>query len=193
MPPLPPAPKVPPARRGHTFYYRRLRSVAECERYLELVDPEVPVSLSLFAGWANPPGGVIPMPAAGEPPLDSTHLVVLDSYSPKDRLFRFRNTWGPDWGDGGLGYLPAEYFERYGFECWVAYGPKACIESRKFTVTGDRRECRWVARDECQRRVYGFEVWATATEDRRAWSFVIERDGALEIEDLYVRPEFRRP
>jgi hypothetical protein len=31
-----------------------------------------------------------------------------------------------------------------------------------------------------------------AGQDRRAWAFVIERDGALEIEDLHVRPEFRR-
>jgi GNAT superfamily N-acetyltransferase len=59
-------------------------------------------------------------------------------------------------------------------------------------VTGNRRDNRWVTRDEWERRVYGFEVWDRAGEDRRAWAFVIERDGALEIEDLYVRPEFRR-
>ena len=44
---------------------------------------------------------------------------------------------------------------------------------------------------DCTRQVYGFEVQDAAGRDRRAWAFVIERDGALEIEDLYVRPEFR--
>jgi GNAT superfamily N-acetyltransferase len=189
--PFPPAPKVPPARRMHTFYYRRLRSVAECERYLERVEREVPVCLQLSAGWANPPGGVIPMPAAGEPLLDDTHLVVLDSYAAKDQLFRFENTWGAEWGDRGTGYLPAAYFERYVFECWVAYGVAARVEYHKLTAADDRRNFRWVARDEWERRVYGFEVWDKVEDDRRAWAFVVERDGALEIEDLYVRPEFR--
>jgi GNAT superfamily N-acetyltransferase len=190
--PYPPSPRIPPSRRGHSFCYRRLRSVAECERYLALVEREVPVSLRLFAGWANPVGGVIPMPAAGEQPLDSTHLVVLDAYSPVHRLFHFQNTWGEEWGDRGHGYLPADYFERYGFECWVTYGPRISIESTKFKVSGDRGDRRWVVRDEWQRRVYGYEIWDTAGKDRRAWAFVMEKDGALEIEDLYVRPEFRR-
>ena len=47
-------------------------------------------------------------------------------------------------------------------------------------------------RDEWDRRVYGFEVWDEAGQERCAWAFVLEKDGVLEVEELYVRPEFRR-
>jgi GNAT superfamily N-acetyltransferase len=166
--------------------------VAEYERYLHLVLNDVPVALKLFEGWANPPGGVIPMPAQGQQPLTDTHLVALDSYLPQDRLFRFHNTWGESWGDRGVGYLPAEYLDKYGFECWVTYWPEKRIESRRTKAVGDRTENRWIVRDEWERQIYGFEVWDSASVDRRAWAFIIETDDALEIEDLYVRPEFRR-
>jgi len=29
-------------------------------------------------------------------------------------------------------------------------------------------------------------------DDRMAWAFVIERDGAVEVEELFVRPQFGR-
>ena len=44
---------------------------------------------------------------------------------------------------------------------------------------------RWSAQDEDGHRIYAFEVHAANGGEREAWTFVIERDGALEIEELY--------
>jgi GNAT superfamily N-acetyltransferase len=189
--PYPPAPKLPPSRLVRFFYYRRIRSSAECERYLRTVVPEVPVSLDLFASWLNPPKGVIPMPKEGERRLDATHLVVLIDSWPEKRQFLFRNTWGEKWGQRGHGVLPYDYVDKYVFESWVPYYA-VTPESIKTEHTAGRRDRRWVVRDEWYRRVYGFEVWDEEGKDRCAWAFVLEKDGILEVEEFYVRPEYRR-
>jgi GNAT superfamily N-acetyltransferase len=191
----PPAPKLSQERRFRFFYYRRIRSATECERYLERVnpDPEVPVCVDLYPSWIDPPGGVIPMPNVGDQRLDTTHLVVLSAFSAVKREFQFRNTWGDSWGEHGYGSLPYDYFDEHVFESWVTYHEtQVSMESQKLTRAGGRQDRRWVVRDEWDRRVYGFEVLDEPGEDRLAWSFVLEKDGALEIEELYVRPEYRR-
>ena len=53
-------------------------------------------------------------------------------------------------------------------------------------------EVRWSAHDEDDHHIYAFEVRDANHKERLAWVFVIEREGALEIEELYVRPEYRR-
>ena len=189
--PYPPAPKLPPSKRVHFFYYRRVRSSAECERYLRSVGSELAICVDLFPQWADPLNGVIPMPVEGDLRLDTTHLVVLDHCWPERREFHFRNTWGEAWGDRGHGVLPYEYVDRYVFESWVSY-LEVRPEKDQFAPAEGRRDRRWVVRDEWDRRVYGFEVWDEAGQERCAWAFVLEKDGALEVEELYVRPEFRR-
>jgi uncharacterized protein (DUF433 family)/GNAT superfamily N-acetyltransferase len=190
--PYPPAPDIPQSRRVHFFYYRRIRSAADCERHFT-VNPVVPVSLDLFPSWGNPTAGIIPMPKAEEQRLASTHVVVLTNFSSQHRQFRFRNTWGETWGDHGDGFLPYDYFDKYVFESWAFYlDSQLKIEVQKEVPTPTRKDRRWVARDEWDRRVYGFEIWDNKGSDRMAWSFVIEKEGSLEVEELYVRPEFRR-
>jgi GNAT superfamily N-acetyltransferase len=189
--PFPPAPKLPPARRVRFFYYRRIRSSAECERHIQIVEPEVPVSVELFAAWGNPQDGAIAMPAEGELPLENTHLVVLRACSTERREFEFQNTWGNTWGKDGCGFISYDYIDKYAFESWVTYF-RVIPESHKLTRAHGRQDRRWVVRDEWYRRIYGFELWDEAGQDRRAWTFVLEKDGVLEIEELYVRPEFRR-
>ena len=84
-----------------------------------------------------------------------------------------------------------EYFDRYVFECFGSC-PPAELESRRESLADGVKKIRWVVRDEWDRRIYGFEINNKPMTDRWAWAFVVERDGALEIEEFYVRPEFRR-
>ena len=87
--------------------------------------------------------------------------------------------------------MPYDYFDQHVFESWVTY-IDVTPELEKFELLEGRRDRRWVVRDEWYRRVYGFEVWDEQGKERCAWAFVLETDGALETEELYVRPEFRR-
>jgi hypothetical protein len=38
------------------------------------------------------------------------HALLLCGYDDARQLFVLRNSWGTDWGDGGYGYLPYDYF-----------------------------------------------------------------------------------
>ena len=37
------------------------------------------------------------------------HVVLLTGYDPATDSFQFRNSWGPGWGKGGFGSMPASY------------------------------------------------------------------------------------
>lgn len=87
--------------------------------------------------------------------------------------------------------MPFEYFDQYVFECWASYG-RGVLRLFKEKQLDNKGHVRWSAHDEDDHHIYAFEVRDTHGNDRRAWAFVIERDGALEIEELYVRPEYRR-
>jgi GNAT superfamily N-acetyltransferase len=189
--PLPPAPKLSTAklRADRPRYYCRLRSTEECEAHIQVSSGVVGLSLYLFPGWADPQGGVIPLPGARESPLALTHYVTAIGYSSELRRFHFLNSWG-EWGDRDTGYLPYDYFERYVFESYGVYFRPDLLQEKE-TRIGGHREVRWVARDESEQRNFGFEVRDESGEDRWAWAFAVEREGALEVEELYVRPEFR--
>jgi GNAT superfamily N-acetyltransferase len=88
--------------------------------------------------------------------------------------------------------MPYEYFDRYVFDCWATYGQPAALRLFKLKQLDREGHVRWSAHDEDDHRLYAFEVREPSTSDRHAWTFVIERDGGLEIEEIYVRPEFRR-
>jgi C1A family cysteine protease len=52
--------------------------------------------------------GAIPLPKAHEPKLGG-HVVVAVGYDDAKRQIVIRNSWGPEWGDGGYGTMPYDY------------------------------------------------------------------------------------
>ncbi len=191
--PYPPTRRPPSEVLWRNFYYRRIRSSAECDRHM-LLDPQGQPRLAfhLTAAWANPPGGMIPLPSDADPPIPHTHAAQFIGRIPDQQRFRFGLLWS-DWGENGngIGYMPYEYFDRYVFECWAVYGRPEVLRLYKLKELDEGR-VRWSAHDEDDNRIYAFEVRDARYDERRAWTFVIERDGVLEVEELYVRPEYRR-
>jgi len=52
--------------------------------------------------------GYVPMPSPGEP-IITGHAVLAVGYNDHEQYFIVRNSWGPNWGDGGYFYLPYAY------------------------------------------------------------------------------------
>lgn len=194
--PFPPSPRVPSevTRPGRWFFYQRLRTSTECERYLlahpDFHTPKPSVNIQLSTDWAAPPGGVIPMPNA-RTLLKFTHNVFLWGCRPERRLFLFQNTWGENWGYKGAGTLPYDYFDRYCFDSWAMYHSAHDLALFRGSSLDSTGRSRWSARDDEDYRRYGFDVWKLAENERLGWAFAVERDGAIEVEEFYVRAEHR--
>jgi hypothetical protein len=56
--------------------------------------------------------GLVPMIGARDrdDAKHGRHALLLCGYDAPRQLFVIRNSWGTDWGDGGYGYLPYDYF-----------------------------------------------------------------------------------
>ncbi len=177
---------------ARTFWYKRIRSSAECETSLaNNPDSGIGVSLRLTAGWVHPESGYIPSPQLGEPLFNITHAVQIFNRVPGRRLFVFANSWGVEWGYDGFGKLPYDYFDRYVFECWDAIVKPKELRNFRSKNLAKRGSQSWSGLDEQGRKVYGFEIGDPTTDERHGWAFAIEREGRLEVEELFVRHDFR--
>jgi GNAT superfamily N-acetyltransferase len=182
----------PLLQKGTSQFYRRIRNAADAVRHLQ--SEQLPFSLGCytFASWAYPKDGIIPLPKEGESPLERNHSVSVDQWIAEIRHFRFRNSWGK-WGyqSSGQGFLPYQYFDRYGLEAWASYYTNP-MESVKRERHKTHTLVRWVVRDETYERTYGFEVKSPDERESWAWTFVREMNNRLEVEEFFVMPEHRR-
>jgi C1A family cysteine protease len=53
--------------------------------------------------------GVIQVPTAKDS-LEGGHCILFVGYDDDARLVQFLNSWGPNWGQAGCGFLPYDYF-----------------------------------------------------------------------------------
>ncbi|MFH1037781.1 MAG: C1 family peptidase [PVC group bacterium] len=96
--------------------YARLAEIEEMEQSLFINGPFL-AGVDVFRNWFEDHGGEIQLPANGETSLGG-HAVCVMGYSREGTYFKFKNSWSDDWGDGGYGYLPYEYMDRYCLDAW---------------------------------------------------------------------------
>jgi len=166
--------------------YKRVRTLEACAAILKM--GEYPsVSLSISSKWANPPGGVIPIPDPKDI-ITGTHYVTLFEYDAPNRVFKFRNSWGPAWGDEGCGYIGHDVLEATWWEGWLNLPPPPPSIKAELISPLMRK---WKIRVEEGRTLHWYEV-ADETGGRLAWASALELGSGLEIEELFVCPQFRR-
>jgi C1A family cysteine protease len=82
----------------------------------------VALGILLSRGVFEPVQGAIPMPTSKEELMEE-HAILVVGYEngvlPGEGFLILRNSWGAEWADGGYGYLPYAYIERYGGEAWI--------------------------------------------------------------------------
>jgi len=60
------------------------------------------------------------MPAEGEKWVGG-HAICVVGYDDAKKWFKFKNSWGKTWGDGGYGYMSYDYMAEYLMDVWCAH------------------------------------------------------------------------
>jgi GNAT superfamily N-acetyltransferase len=119
------------------------------------------------------------------------HAVCAIGYDDNTQLIQFLNCWGIGWGKRGFGYLPYEYFETYFSDAWLqcpnelgrwrpeCSGDKIFVKRSMMFAGPLGHSCAII------------DLWNMVEDIRIAWCFMTYRDGYIEIEDFFVRPEFQ--
>jgi GNAT superfamily N-acetyltransferase len=159
------------------------------------LDLPVVVSLKITSNWFDAPSGRIP-PLSSRDKAEGAHTVLLTGYDDERQEFDFRNSWGADWGDYGYGHIPFEVFRDSwiegwmgGFEDWLLNFPKPELPRE---VENPVIERRWAVREHGGGIFHARELLRAADTEPIGWSFAVERGTFVEIEELFVRPSFRR-
>jgi GNAT superfamily N-acetyltransferase len=186
-PPAEPANIDYAAKKRRTLAYQRVRSLDECRVALANGRPVVAALKIAAQPWLDSLTGEIPTPPTSK--IDSGHSVEIVGYDETEQKLQLRNSWGNDWGDKGYGQVNFDYFERFVSEAWVI------IPAPRLPTTPPQNgivERVWGITDYfASSPLHGFEVFDSTRDESIGWSFVVQRDGYADIEELFVRPAYR--
>lgn len=166
--------------------YHRVRTLQECKSILASGRSFL-ASLEITEQWFRAPSGCIAPPRPSDAPAGS-HVVAIESYEETKDEFKFWNSWGTDWGDQGYGYIPCGVFERIWEEGWRMRftGHPVAPQDLDFPMY----KANWGFTE------LGGGAWhccdlATQDDVRVGWWFALQRDDGIEVEEFFVRPQFR--
>ena len=176
------------AKANRIHHYQRVRTAKQCYRVLSRPLP-VSVAIEITEQWFDAPGGVIELPKSRDEVIDA-HCFCIVGYSREKGGFTFVNSWGQKWGDGGFGVLPVGYFDQYLIEAWAASG----LRPMPTPYHVGTEVLRWESPDlVCEgMKQFGVEIRDTGRDERIGWAFAVLRDGYLDVEELFVKPQYRR-
>ncbi len=188
--PLPEPPGVDAKAKANRIQcYQRVRTAEQCYRVLSRSLP-VGVSIEITEQWFDAPGGVIDLPKTRDAVI-GTHVVCIFGYSREKGGFEFLNSWGRDWGDQGFGILPEEYYDHHLIESWTNSSLLGLMPTRHHF---GKKVLRWELPDLVYEgmKQFGVEIRDTSVDERIGWAFAVARDGYLDVEELFVKPQYRR-
>lgn len=193
-------PREPPnvdaaAKPNRCGRYQRVRTLSECKAVLGLMELPLVVSLEITDKWSNAHEGRIP-PASATDVVLGLHSVLVHGYDDSNAEFSFQNSWGAQWGDGGHGYISYDSFEATWVEGWLSDFPESWCEDWPGDKMLPKSQSGVVERGwgvpEHGGGVFHVREFVSVDDERIAWAFAIQRSGILEVEEFFVRPQFRR-
>jgi|SRR5580704_4318498 GNAT superfamily N-acetyltransferase len=187
--PLIEPPGIDAIAKEHRFVpYKRVRTIDDCKRILLSDGPaSVWVSLTISEKWANPPGGRIPAPSPSDLTF-STHVIPLESYDRQRDEFTFHNSWS-NWGRNGYGDIAAQTLAATWWEGWRSIADFKADPTLKGAFLRPPRQSTFEDTDGSM--LHWLEI-LDVDDNRVAWASALETQANLEIEELFVRPEYRR-
>ena len=118
------------------------------------------------------------------------HAVHVLGYNDALQRIRFWNNWGPAWGENSTGYLPYEYFERYTTDAWLPYYGNPRILRPRRTDNRPSIQRLLMFNNTIGNPSALIDLWSWEGDLRVGWCVMTYRDGYLDIEDFFLRPEF---
>jgi GNAT superfamily N-acetyltransferase len=177
-----------------------VRSLEDCKRAM-VADHAPSTSVQITEDWFRADKGAIPEPHVDDR-IIGAHAVTLVGYNDRDKRISFVNSWGLGWGDQGFGTISYRHYHARAVESWVqspvsAYTmtAKSALESLRSHESNMEHvyELIWRTRDIIRGGILRvFEIYDAANDERIGWAFAVLRDGFLDIEELFVRPAYRR-
>jgi len=112
-------PPTPEQRKAALPYkaksYARITSIAEMEAYL-MTNCFV-AGVMVHEQFMDAPAGVIPMPEPGCEYLGG-HAICVVGFDQRNRMFKFANSWGTQWGDRGFGHISYATLQALLMDAW---------------------------------------------------------------------------
>lgn len=173
------------AKRNRLPHYQRVRSEAEC-LYSAIHNRPTSIALGVTAQWAKPRNGLIEL----DPNLEvkAIHSIPIIDFDFDIGHFVFLNSWGQEWGNRGLGFLPQGYISRYMVDAWTFpafYAQTTPQQPGVYDVARPADNSKlgmpWI-----------FEFIDGDNDNIVAWAHVIIRSTFCDVEELFVRPDYRR-
>jgi len=97
--------------------YYRIRTMQELKN--ALIDSPVILGIAVFDEMMDPgESGYITMPRDLNLYYGG-HAICVVGFDETTKLFKFKNSWGTDWGSDGYGFLPYEYIENFTMDAWA--------------------------------------------------------------------------
>ncbi len=100
--PAPPQTAYDEAKQFVIGAYAKAQIIDEIKHAIATQGP-VLAGVMVTQSFVDAPNGVIPAPAGN---ILGGHAICVDGYDDSKQMFRFANSWGSDWGDGGYGWIP---------------------------------------------------------------------------------------
>jgi C1A family cysteine protease len=95
--------------------YARLNTIGEMEAYL-MTNCFV-AGVMVHERFMDAPGGIIPMPEPGCEYLGG-HAICVVGFDRRNRMFKFANSWGTQWGDRGFGHVGYATLQALLMDAW---------------------------------------------------------------------------
>ena len=177
------------AKAGRINAYFRVDTLEAMRRCLAFTLPcLVQAAFPVTHDWFNAPEGHINVPDSAAPVI-GTHVITLAGYSDTKRIVDFINCWGPSWGNNGCGTFSYPFFRKQLKEAWsMLIVPQP--EKKPRGGVG-RQVLNWGLITPIG-PMHGIEIYDADQDERQAWALMSEAAGVLEIQDLFVKPAWRR-
>lgn len=174
------------AKKNRLGVYQRIRSLKECQLYLANGKPIV-TSLPIYKQWSETSDGKIEMPDPAEI-KKGIHTISIFGYDNEKAELLFANSWGENWGDNGYGYLPYSYYNNLAIESWAIADINGTIPRQE---NENIRIINYGIPDLLAEIIHVVEIFDNKNDEFIGWSFGIVRDGYFDIEEFFIKPDYR--